>query len=85
MVASKRTATIVLARKLRVYVPGERVRVIRGEYSGQIMTVREATNDYVALLECKKRCLMSRGIIEPENGFTEEEMNQADRVIRKGG
>lgn len=85
MSVHKRTATLVMARRLRMYRPGEKVRVLRGKHADQVMTVREATNDYVCFEELPKRECMSKGNVEPADGFTSEEMVQAERIARKGG
>jgi hypothetical protein len=82
----KRTSTIVIARRLRQYREGEKVRILRGSLAGQILTVHQSANDWVMLKEsASNRDVMSKGNVEPESGFTEDEMNQAERVSRKGG
>lgn len=79
----RRTASAVMARRLKQYREGDRVRILRGSLAGQIMTVRESSNDWVTFKETPKREVMSKGNVEPEGGFTPEEMNQAERVARK--
>jgi len=81
----KRTSTIVIARRLKLYREGDRVRILRGSLAGQVLTIQQSSNDWVTFKETLKRELMSKGNVEPEGGFTEDEMNQAERVSRKGG
>lgn len=85
MSVHKRTATIVLARQLRGYKPGDRVRILRGYLAGKVLTVHESSNDWITFNEGKTREVMSKGNVEPELGFTDDEMNQAERVSRRGG
>jgi hypothetical protein len=84
MTSHKPAKLAVIARQMRAYKTGDKVRIIRGQYAGQVMTVRTATNDYVALIESPRRDVMSKQNVEPEGGFTSEEMIQAERVSRKG-
>jgi hypothetical protein len=51
-------------RLIQTYKPGDKVRILLGTYSGQVMTVRESTSDEVWLLEMPKRNSMSKGNIE---------------------
>lgn len=85
----RRTAAVVIARRVKQYKKGDRIRILRGVYAGQIMTVADSANDWVTMQEIMKkdpsRWVMSKGNVEPEAGFTVEEMNQAERISRKGG
>lgn len=87
MSVHKRTAAVVLARQLRQYRMGDRVKILRGKYAGQVMVVHHSANDWVTLKETMykdpSRYVMSKGNIEPELGFTDEEMNQAKRVSER--
>lgn len=79
----KRTATIHVARQTKQYVAGDPVRIVRGPLAGQILTVRESTNDWVMLKEAGSREVMSKGNVEPPQGFSEEELNQAKRTAER--
>ena len=83
----KRTAVAVVVRHLRQYHMGDRVRILRGKYAGQVMTVHQSANDWVTLNETMQRdpsrYVMSKGNVEPEAGFTEEELTQARRAAEK--
>jgi hypothetical protein len=47
-----------------MYAPGEKVRILRGKFAGEIMTVRVCTSDEVFLAERPKRESMSKGNLE---------------------
>jgi hypothetical protein len=79
----RKTPVAVMARQMRQYKPGEKVRILRGAFAGSIMTVRESSNDWLVLHEMAKRDVMSKQNVEPESGFTDEEMVQAKRAADK--
>ena len=85
----RKTSAIVIARHLKAYKAGDRVKILRGTYADQVMTVADSANDWVTLQEVMKkdpsRYAMSKGNVEPAEGFTRDEMNQAERVSRRGG
>lgn len=84
MSVHKRTAVLVLARHMRHYAVGDQVKILRGKLASQIMTVHQAANDWVMLAELpSNRSVMSKGNVEPVDGFTDEEMNQAKRAADK--
>jgi len=80
----KRTATLVLARHLHQYAVGDKVKILRGNHAGQTLTVHQSANDWVTLEEMMQhspsRYLMSKGNVEPVDGFTEEEITHAKRA-----
>jgi hypothetical protein len=78
----KRSSMLAIARLRQMYKTGDKVRVLRGEYAGKIMTVRECTSDEIHLIECPKRSAMSKGNVEPADGFTKEQMAAAEREVR---
>jgi len=77
----------VIARQMRQYKMGDRVRILRGKFAGQVMTVHQSANDWVTLKETMhkdpSRYVMSKGNVDPAEGFTEDEMNQARRASEK--
>jgi hypothetical protein len=79
----KRTSLLVMARNLRAYAAGEKVKILRGKLAGQTMTVNQSANDWVLLDEMGSREVMSKGNVEPAAGFTEEELSQAKRAADK--
>lgn len=79
----KRTAAVTIARQTRSYIAGDRVRILRGTLRNVILTIREAQNDWVSFNELYSREIMSKGNVEPEQGFTEDELNQARRISEK--
>lgn len=79
----KRTAVLVVARHMRTYAPGEQVKILRGRLAGQTMTVLASENDCVMLKETPHREVMSKGNVEPLDGFAEEELAQAKRAAEK--
>lgn len=83
MSGARRTPSIVLARQMRMYKPGDRVRVLRGALAGEVLTVHQSSNDWVTFKEMRSREVMSKGNVEPEMGFTDEEITQAGRVAEK--
>lgn len=46
------------------YQAGDKVRILRGRYAGQVMTVRECTDDEVFLAELPSRESMSKLNVE---------------------
>lgn len=74
---------------MRQYHEGDKVRIVRGQFKGQVMTIHQSANEWVTLKELAKkdpsRWVMSKGNVEPEAGFTVDEMNQAERISRRGG
>lgn len=83
MSVHKKTSTVVVARHLKIYKTGDKVRVVRGKLAGQVLTIFQTSNDWVMLLEMARREVMSKGNVEPEGGFSEDEMNHARRVSEK--
>lgn len=79
-----RTSAIVLARRARQYKPGDKVKVLRGRLADKILVIKEATADYVVFEDWPRRDVMSKGNVEPEEGFTKEEMEEAERESRRG-
>lgn len=66
---------------MRQYAEGEKVRILRGKYAGQTLTIRQSANDWVMLVEVPSaRELMSKGNVEPIEGFTDEELTHAKRA-----
>ncbi len=82
MSINKRSATLAMARLMKMYKTGDKVKVLRGQYAGQIMTVRECTEDEIHLIECPRREAMSKGNVEPAEGFTKEQLAAAEREAR---
>jgi hypothetical protein len=74
----------LLARRLKQYHKGDRVRILGGTHAAEILTVDQSANDWVTFKEGGTRDVMSKANIEPEAGFTVDEMNQAERVLRRG-
>jgi hypothetical protein len=74
---------------MRRYQEGDRVRILRGSLAGQIYTVHQSEADWVTLKEMMKkdpgRFVMSKGNVEPEDGFTDAEMKQAESIAKVGG
>jgi hypothetical protein len=83
MSVHKRTAAVVVARQMRNYKTGDQVRILRGKLAGQILTVRDSANDWVMLNEALNREVMSKGNVEPIDGFTEDELMHAKRAADK--
>lgn len=79
-----KTSKALLARRLKQYREGDRVKVLLGALAGQILTVDQSANDWVTFKEARTREVMSKSNVEPEDGFTLDEMNQAERVLRRG-
>lgn len=87
MSVHRRTAAIVIARQTRQYKMGDKVRIIRGPHAGRLMTIGQSANDWVTLdernMKDPSRYMMSKGNVEPLEGFTDDEMNQAKRISEK--
>ncbi len=76
----KRPSTIAIARQTRQYSRGDRVKVLRGRHAGKTMEIEQSANDWVILKGMLTRDVMSKGNIEPEIGFTDDEMTAARRI-----
>lgn len=78
---------MVIARHLHQYAMGDKIKVLRGKLAGQTLTVHQSANDWVTLEEMMQhdpsRYLMSKGNVEPAEGFTEEEITHAKRAADK--
>jgi len=83
MSAQKRPSLIVMARQLRGYKQGDKVRILRGALAGHVYTIHQSSNDWVTFKETRSREVMSKGNVEPESGFSEQELIEAGRVVEK--
>ncbi len=48
----------------KMYPPGSKVRILRGELAGQVLTVFECTADEIRFVERPKREVMSKDNVE---------------------
>ena len=85
MSVHKLTAAVVIARQRHFYQKGDRVKVLRGTHGGKEFKVWQSANDWVMLEGLpSSKAVMSKGNVEPWQGFTAEELAQAAELATRG-
>lgn len=84
MSVHKKTPTIVMARQLHAYRAGDRVRVLRGKLAGREFSISQCANDWVLLSGTLAMDVMSKGNVEPVEGFTQAEFDRATGMATVG-